>query len=73
MEKRRFSNRKFKGSLSTPTIDMKSVHPGQGWEEIQSVDDSLSFKAIAVLSGGKPDESQISEMRNRRLIINNAI
>jgi hypothetical protein len=68
-----FSNEKFKGSLSTPVIDMKSVHPGPGWEEIQSVDDSLSFKAIAILSGGKPDESQIEAMKRKRLIINNAI
>lgn len=63
-----FSNGDFKGKQSSPVIDMKSVHPGEGWEEITLERELPSWKAIAILSGGKLDASQLKLKRNQKLI-----
>lgn len=47
-----FTDRDFKGSVSTPSVDTWSINPGPGWEEVQvesmSIGNTITFSFIAL-------------------------
>ncbi len=51
-----FTDKDFKGSFSTPSIDTWSVHPGPGWEEIDEPEPSAGIVASVIRWGGSPME-----------------
>lgn len=48
------SSKAFKGSETSPWIDLKSIHPGPGWAVIQSLPDEIPRPLIAAFANADP-------------------
>jgi hypothetical protein len=57
-----FSTNEFKGQFSTPSIDMWSSHPGDGWTLLTEVPSQFKNRVVFVRHGGKLDAAIRGEL-----------
>jgi hypothetical protein len=67
-----FLNDEFLGSLSTPSIDTQSSHPGPGWILLDAPPQKTNLKPIRglfIMSGGNAKESLLEKLGPREITI----
>jgi len=67
-----FSSQEFLGSISTPSVDTQSSHPGPGWTLLKVLPEKSTMKSIRglfIMSGGNVKESLLEQLGPRPITI----
>lgn len=67
-----FSSGEYLGSLSTPSVDTQSSHPGPGWVLVDAPPTKSTLKGIRglfIMSGGNAKESLLEKLGSREIIL----
>lgn len=63
-----FTTNEFAGQFSTPSIDMMSSNPGQGWERLEQTPSQLSSRIVFVRYGAKLDSAVREALWDKRVV-----